>query len=98
MDEVHMPGTNTERYKRNFLKEANKWDYLVSANEYSTTIFKRAFQFKETIIESGYTRNDILMNFNNNEEISELIRKAELHLDTNGILYAPTWRDDLLHA
>jgi len=98
MDEVHMPGTNTERYKRNFLKEANKWDYLVSANEYSTTIFKRAFQFKETIIESGYPRNDILINFNNNEKISELKRKAKLPLDKNVILYAPTWRDNLFYT
>src|SRR5690625_3847632 len=98
MDEVYMPGTNTERYKRNFLKEANKWDYLVSANEYSTTIFKRAFQFKETIIESGYPRNDILINFNNNEKISELKRKAKLPLDKNVILYAPTWRDNLFYT
>src|SRR5690625_2144755 len=98
MDEVHMPGTNTERYKRNFLKEANKWDYLVSANEYSTTIFKRAFQFKETIIESGYPRNDILINFNNNDIISELKRKAKLSLDINVILYALTWRDNLFYT
>ena len=56
--------TNTEKYKQNFLYEASKWDYLVSPNAYSTEIFKRAFGFKKTIIESGYPRNDFLINNN----------------------------------
>lgn len=30
MEEVHMPGTNTKKYKRNFIKEASNWDYLIS--------------------------------------------------------------------
>lgn len=45
MDEVHMPGTNINKYKANFLREASNWNYLVSPNAYSTEIFKRAFQF-----------------------------------------------------
>ncbi|ADP34857.1 CDP-glycerol--glycerophosphate glycerophosphotransferase [Bacillus atrophaeus] len=45
MDEVHMPDTSTNKYKPNFLKEARKWDYLISPNSYSTEIFKRAFNF-----------------------------------------------------
>ena len=32
MDEVHMPGTDTERYKRNFTRESAKWDFLISPN------------------------------------------------------------------
>src|SRR5699024_6214188 len=72
MDEVHMPGTDAHSYKANFIKEANKWDYLISPNVYSTEIFKRAFQFQETMIESGYPRNDILYNNNNGEKIRQL--------------------------
>lgn len=41
--EVHMPGTDTSNYQANFIKESEKWDYLVSPNPYSTEIFKRAF-------------------------------------------------------
>src|SRR5690625_71482 len=41
-------------YKMNFAKEANRWDYLISPNNYSTNIFKRCFNFKNEIIESGY--------------------------------------------
>src|SRR5699024_10775827 len=62
MDEVHMPGTNTDKYKKNFVTETQKWDYLVSPNNYSTEIFRRAFQFKKNILETGYPRNDFLIN------------------------------------
>ncbi|KJJ40905.1 CDP-glycerol:glycerophosphate glycerophosphotransferase [Bacillus subtilis] len=94
MDEVHMPGTTTEQYKRNFLKEASKWDYLISPNAYSTEIFRSAFQFKKEIIESGYPRNDLLY-AKNRDDISKRI-KRKLNIDDNKkiILYAPTWRDN----
>ncbi|ARW19040.1 CDP-glycerol glycerophosphotransferase [Pediococcus pentosaceus] len=38
---VVMPGTNTERYHQNFVKEANRWDVLISPNTYSTNIFDK---------------------------------------------------------
>ncbi|MFS0654167.1 CDP-glycerol glycerophosphotransferase family protein [Bacillus sp. 179-C3.3 HS] len=94
MDEVHMPGTNTKKYKKNFTKEASNWDYLISPNAYSTEIFTRAFQFEKTMIESGYPRNDFLHNGNNEETMKALKQKMNLPLDKKLILYAPTWRDD----
>lgn len=98
MKEVHMPGTNTLSYKENFLNEAKKWDYLVSPNAYSTEIFKRAFQFDHSMIESGYPRNDFLINSNNEETISKVKHKANLPMDKKIILYAPTWRDNQFYA
>lgn len=98
MDEVHMPGTNSVKYKRNFLKEASKWDYLVSPNRYSSEIFKRAFQFDKTMIESGYPRNDFLINNNNESTIKELKKRNNLPLDKKILLYAPTWRDNQFYA
>ncbi|MBY0184879.1 CDP-glycerol glycerophosphotransferase family protein [Bacillus altitudinis] len=94
MDEVHMPGTNTKKYKKNFTKEASNWDYLISPNAYSTEIFTRAFQFQKTMIESGYPRNDFLHNQNNEKTMRALKQKMKLPLDKKMILYAPTWRDD----
>lgn len=94
MDAVHMPGTNTKKYKANFLRESSNWDYLVSPNAYSTEIFQRAFQFDRKMIESGYPRNDFLHNSNNEETINNLKRKFNLPLDKKLILYAPTWRDN----
>lgn len=98
MDEVHMPGTNSIKYKQNFLKEADKWDYLVSPNAYSTEIFKRAFQFDKSLIESGYPRNDFLINTNNATEIANIKASSRLPEDKKVILYAPTWRDNQFYA
>lgn len=95
MKEVHMPGTDTESYKKNFLAESSKWDYLISPNAYSTEIFARAFNVDPAkIIETGYPRNDILYNGNNYDTIISLKKQMKLPLDKKVILYAPTWRDD----
>jgi len=94
MDEVHMPGTDTESYKRNFLTESSRWDYLISPNRYSTEIFKRAFGFKKTMLETGYPRNDILYNENSQKVQESLRRQLNIPLDKKVILYAPTWRDN----
>ncbi|KYG30895.1 CDP-glycerol--glycerophosphate glycerophosphotransferase [Alkalihalobacillus trypoxylicola] len=94
MNEVRMPGTTTEKYKRNFYTESQKWDYLVSPNRYSTEIFQRAFKFDKDILEVGYPRNDVLYQKNNQQDILKIKEKIGLPLDKKVILYAPTWRDD----
>ncbi|MFC7394688.1 CDP-glycerol glycerophosphotransferase family protein [Scopulibacillus cellulosilyticus] len=98
MEEVHMPGTNTKKYKRNFTREANRWDYLVSPNAYSTIIFRRAFRFNNEMIETGYPRNDYLFTNNNPETINHLKSKYNIPLDKKVVLYAPTWRDDQFYG
>ncbi|WP_051291606.1 CDP-glycerol glycerophosphotransferase family protein [Fictibacillus gelatini] len=98
MDEVHMPGTNTKKYKRNFIREARRWDYLISPNAYSTEIFKRAFQFEKEMIESGYPRNDFLHLENNPDSVRKLKESLGVPLDKKIILYAPTWRDDQFYG
>lgn len=81
-------------YKAQFYKQSRVWDYLISANRFSTEAFKSAFLFDKEILEYGYPRNDILHS-ENREEIAAKIRK-KLHIPEGKktILYAPTWRDD----
>lgn len=99
IENVSMADTNTKEYKREFLKEAEKWDYLISANKYSSEIFRRAFGYKGKIIESGYPRNDYLYAHNNIENIAEVKSKLNLPKAKKVILYAPTWRDnDFYHT
>ena len=98
MEEVHIPGTTAENYKKNFIKEAKNWDYLVSPNAYSTEIFRRAFQFDKKVIESGYPRNDFICNFNSIENISKIANDYEIPLNKKVILYAPTWRDNQFYS
>lgn len=97
MEEVHIPGTTAEQYKKDFLKEAGKWDFLISPNAYSTAIFRSAFQFRQAILETGYPRNDILAVQNSRASIGALKSKLGLPIDKKVILYAPTWRDNQIH-
>lgn len=96
MKEVYMPGTTTEKYKKNFYNESRNWDYLVSPNQYSTEIFKRAFKYDQEILEFGYPRNDILCKNDRGrkENASRIKDKIGIPKDKKVILYAPTWRDD----
>lgn len=98
MDEVHMPGTDTAKYKRNFLMESSRWDYLISPNRYSSEIFARAFGFGKEMIESGYPRNDFLHHANHDETMDALKNRLDIPLDKKVILYAPTWRDNEFYA
>jgi CDP-glycerol glycerophosphotransferase len=97
MDQVLMPGTTTDKYKRNFLEESSRWDYLISPNHYSTEIFKRAFDFNKKMLETGYPRNDFLINENNEATKLDIKRKLQLPEGKKVILYAPTWRDNEYH-
>lgn len=94
MEDVHMPGTNAAQYKRNFNKETNKWDYLIAPNQYSSDIFRRAFWFNNTMLQTGYPRNDVLTTHNDLETINRLKQTNQIPTDKKIILYAPTWRDD----
>jgi len=93
IEEVHMPGTQTDKYRENILSESENWSFLISPNRYSSEIFKRAFGYTGEIIESGYPRNDVL--YTADEEATDAIkRKLEILIEKKVILYAPTWRDD----
>lgn len=94
MEEVHMAGTNATRYKRNFYNQAQEWNYLISPNAYSSEIFKSAFGFQNTMLETGYPRNDLLYADDQAGLISEIKARLDIPADKKVVLYAPTWRDD----
>ena len=99
MDYIDMSGNqDINSYHEEFIKNTSTWQYLISQNEYSSEIFKRAFDFKGEMLEIGYPRNDILINKNNREEIDEIKTKLNMPKDKKIILYAPTWRDNKFYA
>jgi len=82
------------KYKEEFYKQRKDWDYLVSANDFSTETLRRCFMYEGEMLDFGYPRNDILY-WPNKEEIAKEIRaKLNIPADKKTILYAPTWRDD----
>lgn len=91
MDEVHSANKD---YKQDFYIQSRSWDYLVSANKYSTEIFRRAFKFDNPILELGYPRNDLLYHPKKDEIARQIKEKLGIPLDKKIVLYAPTWRDD----
>lgn len=93
IENVSMPGTTTAKYHKNFVKEANRWDALVSPNDYSTQIFRSAFGFNNQILKIGYPRNDELIN-TKPDEITALKQELGIPLDKKVVMYAPTYRDN----
>ncbi|SDQ14436.1 bifunctional glycosyltransferase/CDP-glycerol:glycerophosphate glycerophosphotransferase [Virgibacillus salinus] len=81
-------------YKQNFYEQSRRWDYLISPNQYSSAIFRRAFKYDKEMLEFGYPRNDILYKKNNENDIQKIKERLGVPLDKKVILYAPTWRDD----
>lgn len=95
MDDIFMAkNRGIEKYKASFWNHSRRWDYLVAPNEYSEKIFRNCFDFKKTMLKTGYPRNDILVNQNNKEYINMLKDKYKIPKNKKIILYAPTFRDD----
>ena len=88
---VENPGVSWNHFN----KEVKTWDYLISANEFSTKTFKRAFSYKNQVLELGYPANDIFYQ-DNEEKINNLKERYNIPKDKKIILYAPTFRDDKL--
>lgn len=93
IENVSMPGTTTTKYHANFVREANRWDALISPNDYSTQIFRSAFGFNNQILKVGYPRNDELIN-SSADDIVALKQQMGIPLDKKVVLYAPTYRDN----
>lgn len=85
----------SQSHKTLFYKHSREWNYLISANRFSTDVFERAFVFdREKILEYGYPRNDILYAENRDEIAMEVKKELGIPEGKRVILYAPTWRDN----
>jgi len=82
----------TGSYLKMMDREASFWDYLISPNPYCTEILGKTFGYSGQILETGYPRNDVLIN---GRDKRDLVRKSLGILNENQlvVLYAPTWRD-----
>lgn len=77
-----------------YVKDSEKYDYMIAANPFSSGAFSSAFRLKpRVIIDTGYPRNDILINASR-EYVEELKEKYNIPKNKKVILYAPTWRDN----
>ncbi|MBX0313375.1 bifunctional glycosyltransferase family 2 protein/CDP-glycerol:glycerophosphate glycerophosphotransferase [Planococcus glaciei] len=72
--------------------QTEAWDYLISPNRYTSEILRRGFRYGGEILETGYPRNDLLI-----QQPKEIKRKVQQYFglaeNKNVILFAPTFRD-----
>ena len=85
---------NGMAYHDRVRKDVTNWDALLSANTFSTPIFRRAFGFDGDILEYGYPRNDLLRCPDRARRAADIRRRLGLPAGQRIVLYAPTWRDD----
>lgn len=87
-------GLTLEQMRCSYDDDVKKYNYMISPNRFCTKIFPHAFHIeKEKLIETGYPRNDVLLNAST-ETILNIKRELHIPLDKKVILYAPTWRDN----
>ena len=74
------------------LSRAQRWDYSVTSNAFSTEIWKRAYPVQCETLEVGYPRNDMLANASE-EDVTGIRERLEIAPGERAILIAPTHRE-----
>ncbi|HEY3504765.1 MAG TPA: CDP-glycerol:glycerophosphate glycerophosphotransferase [Actinocatenispora sp.] len=94
VDERRHPLTPATRHNsvKSLLKRCAAWDYDVSSNAYSTTVWHKAYPCDFTTLEYGYPRNDVLVN-TSPEQVAQLRARLGIGPDETVVLYAPTHRE-----
>jgi CDP-glycerol glycerophosphotransferase len=91
-DVLWAPEGRLERLQR----DVDRWDLLVSPNRVSTPLLRQAFRFDGEVLETGYPRNDVLVAPERAAIRARLRAQLGIGADTRAVLYAPTWRDDVV--
>jgi CDP-glycerol glycerophosphotransferase len=72
------------------LRERSRWSVMLSQNQHSTRIFRRAYAFFGPIWQEGYPRDDALLT----GDPASVRSRLGIDAGKTVLLYAPTWRDD----
>ncbi|NED05622.1 CDP-glycerol:glycerophosphate glycerophosphotransferase, partial [Streptomyces sp. SID6648] len=58
LDQQKYPASTDMDFEK-LLERCDRWDYSVSANQFSTVIWERVYPCSYTTLETGYPRNDV---------------------------------------
>lgn len=96
IEDVHIAGETTESYHNSVKEETALWDKMISPSPYASRIFESAFHLQSSqLLKTGYPRNDQLVTTTKEQQVA-IKEKLDLPKDSRVILYAPTWRDNLV--
>ena len=79
-------------------RDVARWDAMLSPNPVSTPLLRKAFRFDGPAHETGYPRNDVLTSPDSGQLRAAVRRELGIAEGTTAVLYAPTWRDDVVFA
>ncbi|MEU4979328.1 CDP-glycerol glycerophosphotransferase family protein [Streptomyces sp. NPDC021969] len=91
LDQQKYPASTDMDFEK-LLERCDRWDYSISANRFSTVVWERVYPCSYATLETGYPRNDVLVN-----ATAEDVRAARAALGlaegTKAFLYMPTHRE-----
>ncbi|MEU8588145.1 CDP-glycerol glycerophosphotransferase family protein [Streptomyces sp. NPDC048664] len=91
LDQRKYPASTAMDFDK-LLERCDRWDFSLSANRFSTAVWERVYPCSYTSLESGYPRNDALVN-----ATADDVRAARAALGlaegTRAFLYMPTHRE-----
>lgn len=91
LDQRKYPASTTMSFKK-MLSRSDRWDYSLSSNSFSTAIWERVYPCNYVSLETGYPRNDVLVNAGA-EEVRAARAALGLAEGTRALLYMPTHRE-----
>ncbi|MEV7324479.1 bifunctional glycosyltransferase family 2 protein/CDP-glycerol:glycerophosphate glycerophosphotransferase [Streptomyces sp. NPDC093970] len=74
------------------LRGVDKWDYLLSANRHTTSVWERVYPGGYTTLEYGYPRNDVFQHATS-ADVTRIRESLGVPEGSVALLYAPTHRD-----
>jgi CDP-glycerol glycerophosphotransferase len=77
-------------------RDVARWDHLLSPNPPTSPLLRGAFRYHGPVHETGYPRNDALSAPDRDEVRTRMRARLGISEGTTAVLYAPTWRDDLV--
>ncbi|MCR8943992.1 bifunctional glycosyltransferase family 2 protein/CDP-glycerol:glycerophosphate glycerophosphotransferase [Streptomyces sp. OUCMDZ-4982] len=92
IDQQRFPAAAKGMSFRKMLERVDRWDYSLSANQYSTEIWERVYPCAFESIDSGYPRNDVYFRATA-EDVARIRAELGIEEGRTALLYCPTVRD-----
>lgn len=91
LDQANYPAS-TNMDMEDLLRRCDRWDYSISSNRFSTSVWERVYPCSYTSLETGYPRNDVLIN-SGAREVARARRELGAADGSKVFLYMPTHRE-----
>jgi len=84
------------QHRRALAQRPENWDRVLSSSPFATGVLERSFAIGGAVAETGLPRTDALVAPDAETRRSEVRDRLGLDPDTTAVLYAPTYRDNLM--